>query len=244
MEIKVSKCSLETIQPLRALFLHESNFQFVCNKCHDFGWADTYLFTTEGTEIGYGSVWGTDRREGRDTIFEFYLLPPYRGSAHLVFPLFHAASGATLIECQTNDPLLTSLLYAFSSNIQAEAILFEDDYTSTLTLPGVTFRKREETDVMGDDDSTYILERNSVIVASGGFVWSYNMPYIDIYMQVKEPFRQQGLGSLLVQELKKEAYLLKRVPAARCNISNHRSKATLLKAGFKVCGYRVKGTIQ
>lgn len=244
MEIKVSKCSLETIQPLRALFLHESNFQFVCNKCHDFGWADTYLFTAEGIEIGYGSVWGTDRREDRDTIFEFYLLPPYRGSAHLAFPLFHAASGATLIECQTNDPLLTSLLYGFSSNIQAEAILFEEDYTSTLTLPGVTFRKREETDVMGDDDSTYILERNGVIVASGGFVWSYNMPYIDIYMQVKEPFRQQGLGSLLVQELKKEAYLLKRVPAARCNISNHRSKATLLKAGFKVCGYRVKGTIQ
>lgn len=244
MEIKVSKCGLETIQPLRALFLHESNFQFVCNKCHDFGWADTYLFTTEGVEIGYGSVWGTNKREDRDTIFEFYLLPPYRRSAHLIFPLFHAACGATLIECQTNDPLLTSLLYGFTSNIQAEAILFDEDYTSTLAIPGVTFRKREETDVMGDDDSTYILERNGEIVASGGFVWSYNMPYIDIYMQVKEAFRQQGLGSLIVQELKKEAYLLKRVPAARCNISNHRSKATLLKAGFKVCGYRLKGTIQ
>lgn len=244
MEIKVTKCSLEAIQPLRALFLHESNFQFVCNKCHDFGWADTYLFTSDEVEIGYGSVWGTNRREDRDTIFEFYLLPTYRKSAHLIFPFFHAACGATLIECQTNDPLLTSLLYGFTSNIQAEAILFDEDYTSTLTIPGVTFRKREETDVMGDDDSTYILERNGVIVASGGFVWSYNMPYIDIYMQVKEPFRQQGLGSLIVQELKKEAYLLKRVPAARCDISNHRSKATLLKAGFKVCGYRLKGTIQ
>jgi hypothetical protein len=244
MELKVTKCSLPIIQPLRVLFLHESNFQFVCNKCHDYGWADTYLFTSDGIEIGYGSVWGTDRREDRDTIFEFYLLPAYKKSAQLVFPIFHAACGATLIECQTNDPLLTYLLYSFSSNIHAEAILFEDDHTSILTIPGVTFRKREETDEMGDDDSTYILERNGEIVASGGFVWSYNMPYIDIYMQVKEPYRQQGLGSLMVQELKKEAYLLKRVPAARCNINNHRSKATLLKAGFKVCGYRVKGTIQ
>ncbi|SIO51128.1 GNAT family N-acetyltransferase [Chitinophaga niabensis] len=244
METQVIKCSLEAIQPLRDLFLHESNFQFVCNKCHDFGWADTYLFTSDGVEIGYGAVWGTNKREDRDTIFEFYLLPTYRKSAHLVFPYFHAACGATLIECQTNDPLLTSMLYAFSSNIQAEAVLFEEDHTSTLTIPGVTFRKREEKDEMGDDDSTYVLERNGEIVASGGFVWSYNMPYIDIYMQVKEPYRQQGLGSLIVQELKKEAYLLKRVPAARCNISNHRSKATLLKAGFKVCGYRVKGTIQ
>jgi RimJ/RimL family protein N-acetyltransferase len=244
MEFKVTKCSLPIIQPLRVLFLHESNFQFVCNKCHDFGWADTYFFTADGVEIGYGSVWGTDRREDRDTIFEFYLLPAYRKSAHLVFPLFHAACGATLIECQTNDPLLASLLYTFTINIQAEAVLFDEHYITTLAVPGVTFRKREEGDEMGDDDSTYVLERNGEIVASGGFVWSYNMPYIDIYMQVKEPYRQQGLGSLIVQELKKEAYLLKRVPSARCNISNHRSKATLLKAGFKVCGYRMKGTIQ
>jgi len=244
MEIKVTKCSLEAIQPLRVLFLHESNFQFVCNKCHDFGWADTYEFSAGGEQIGYGSVWGTDKREDRDTIFEFYLLPPYRKSAHQVFPAFHAACGATLIECQTNDPLLLAMLYGYTANIHAEAVLFEDDLTTTLSIPGVTFRKREETDVMGDDDSTYVLEKNGEIVASGGFVWSYNMPYIDIYMQVKEPWRQQGLGSLIVQELKKEAYLLKRVPSARCNISNHRSQATLLKAGFKICGYRVKGTIQ
>lgn len=244
MELRVTKCSLPIIQPLRVLFLHESNFQFVCNKCHDFGWADTYLITADGIEIGYGSVWGTDKREDRDTIFEFYLLPAYRKSAHLVFPLFHAASGATLVECQTNDTLLSSLLYSFTTNIQAEAILFDEHYTTALTVPGVTFRKREEGDEMGDDDSTYVLERNDEIVASGGFVWNYNMPYIDLYMEVREPYRQQGLGSLIVQELKKEAYLLKRVPSARCNISNHHSKTTLLKAGFKVCGYRMKGTIQ
>lgn len=240
MELNVTKCSLETIHPLRVLFLHESNFQFVCNKCHDFGWADTYQFTANGMEIGYGSVWGTNKREDRDTIFEFYLLPPFRKFAHIIFSKFHTACGATLVECQTNDLLLSSMLYGFTANIHAEAILFEDHYTSSLVVPDVTFRKQQDP----DDDSSHVLERNGEIVASGGFVWSYNMPYIDIYMQVKEQHRQQGLGSLIVQELKKEAYLLGRVPAARCNINNHHSRATLLKAGFKVCGYRVKGTIQ
>lgn len=73
---------------------------------------------------------------------------------------------------------------------------------------------------------------------------NYNFPYADIYMQVNEPFRRKGLGSFLVQELKAEAYRIGRVPAARCNIDNKISKATLLKAGFKICGFRLKGNIQ
>jgi hypothetical protein len=40
-----------------------------------------------------------------------------------------------------------------------------------------------------------------------------------------------------------EAYRLKRVPAARCNIKNNASKATLLKAGMKVCGYILTGEL-
>lgn len=239
MHVQIIPCNLETIQPLRALFLHEGNFQFVCNKCHDFGWADTYLFTADGVNIGYGSVWGTDKREDRDTIFEFYVLPPFRKSALQIFPIFQTTCGATLIECQTNDGLLSSMLYTFAHNIHAEAILFEDNITTTLSVPGVEFRKQDS-----EDGSTHVLLRDEKVLATGGFVWSYNMPYIDIYMQVEEPYRQQGLGSLIVQELKKEAYLLGRIPAARCNINNPKSRATLEKAGFKVCGYRVKGTVK
>ena len=97
---------------------------------------------------------------------------------------------------------------------------------------------------MRDDDSEYVLQQNETIVASGGLMFNYNFPYADIYMQVKEPFRRQGIGSFLVQELKKQAYLLQRVPAARCDINNAVSKATLLKAGFRICGFRVKGDIK
>ncbi|HEY8896859.1 MAG TPA: GNAT family N-acetyltransferase, partial [Niastella sp.] len=72
----------------------------------------------------------------------------------------------------------------------------------------------------------------------------YNFPYADIYMDVKENCRQQGLGSLIVQELKKEIYRIGRVPAARCGISNNASKATLIKAGLRPCGFRLKGEIK
>ena len=73
---------------------------------------------------------------------------------------------------------------------------------------------------------------------------NYNIPYADIYYEVKENFRQKGFGSLIVQELKKEIYLMGRVPAARCNIRNRASKANLLKAGFRVCGFILKGDIK
>jgi len=48
----------------------------------------------------------------------------------------------------------------------------------------------------------------------------------------------------MVQELKRETYLMGRVPAARCNINNVISKATLSKAGFKICEYRLNGEIK
>ena len=73
---------------------------------------------------------------------------------------------------------------------------------------------------------------------------NYNMPYADIYYEVNENYRQKELGTLMVQELKKAAYEMGRVPAARCNIRNIISKYTLLKAGFAVCGCILKGAIQ
>ncbi|MBZ4189235.1 GNAT family N-acetyltransferase [Niabella beijingensis] len=244
MEICITKTTSDVIEPLRILFLNEGGFQFICNKCHTYGWADTYLFTVDGTGAGYGAVWGSERREDRDTIFEFYLLPPYRGMAGRIFREFQVVCKAGLVESQTNDLLLTSMLYERTRNIYAEAILFEDHYATGLTVPGVSFRKRTEGDDMGDDDSTHVLIRDRIIVASGGLMLNYNMPYADIYMQVREPYRKQGLGALMVQELKKEAYRMNRVPAARCNIENPASKATLLKAGFRICGFRIKGVIK
>lgn len=244
MLVQINRVPLEEVKPFRVLFLQENNFQFILNKAHDYGWADTWLFGMDEVKIGYGSVWGTNRREDRDTIFEFYILPPFRKFSNLVFAQFQEMVNTDFIEAQSNDQLLTSMLYGFANNIQAEAILFEEHITTHLSVPGVSFRHCTADDQMNGDDSDYILEKNGEIVASGGLMLNYNIPYADIYMQVKEPFRQQGMGSFIVQELKREAYVIGRVPAARCNINNPISRSTLLRAGFKVCGFRLKGNIK
>lgn len=242
MDIQIIKTDLSQIQPLRDLFLEEGKFQFIYNKCHQYGWADQYLFTRAQGSIGYGCVWGADKRENRDSIFEFYLKEPYRGSSGLIFEKFLSITKATYVESQTNDFLLTSLLLQYGKNIRSESILFRDHRHTNYSLPGIIFRKRREGDP-NDDDSSHVLAQDGEIVASGGLMLNYNFPYADIYMQVQEPFRQRGLGSYLVQELKNEAYAMGRVPAARCNISNAASKATLVKAGLSMCGFRLRADV-
>lgn len=240
MNIQITKTTSAAIQDLRRLFLHKNNFQFTYDKCHYYGWADVYVFTANDVIIGYGATWGTDKREERDTIFEFYILPPYHKFNSAIFDQFIKVTKPIFIECQSNDELLTAMLFEFAININAEAILFEDHYQSNIQIPGVQFG-RESSENKGADAGGYYLQYQGDIVANGGFMLNYNFPYADIYMDVKEPHRQKGFGSLMVQELKKEIYRMGRVPAARCNIHNRASKATLLKAGFTPCGFRLKG---
>ena len=62
-------------------------------------------------------------------------------------------------------------------------------------------------------------------------------------MDVAEPYRRRGFGSYLVQELKRLAYELGSIPAARCDTANLASRKTLQKAGFVPCANIVNGTI-
>lgn len=90
----------------------------------------------------------------------------------------------------------------------------------------------------------YVLELNGEVVATGGFLLHYNMPFADLYMEVREDCRKKGFGSFLIQEIKKQCYLAARVPAARTGIENVASKATLLKAGLKISGHMLLGEIK
>jgi len=237
MEAEVHKVPLHEIQDLRDLSLRENTFQFVHDKCHGAGWADTYVFAMGKDTVGYGSVWGKDDRQARDTIFEFYLLRSYRKFANIIFPKFRIISDADFLECQTNNMLQSEMMFEYARNIYAEAILFEDSVQTELSIPDTLFKRY----LSDHEDPEYVLEHAGQIVASGGYVRNYNFPYIDMYYEVKEDSRKKGFGSLFTQELKREAYRLKRVPAARCNINNNASKATLLRAGMRVCGYMLIG---
>jgi GNAT superfamily N-acetyltransferase len=242
--VQIEKTQLNQVSDLRALFLKEGGFQFIHNKCHAYGWADVYLITDRGVSIGYSSVWGKDNRQDRDTIFEFYLIPDYRKYTSSIFSHVTKVSGVPFIECQTNDSLLAAMTFTHASDIHAQSVLFEDDSETNFRINGITFNKQPYTTNHPDDRGGYVLDKDGEVMATGGFLVNYNHPYADIYMDVKEPFRQRGLGSLMVQELKKEIYKTGFVPAARCNVKNHASRATILKAGFRVCGYLLEGKIK
>ncbi|MCW3117792.1 MAG: family N-acetyltransferase [Chitinophagaceae bacterium] len=249
MKIKVIKKGLKEIQAFRTLFLHEANLQFIHNAFHERGWADCYLVTVDELNVGYGAVCGRGNwQTERSTLFEFYLIPSYRKMASLIIPELLRVSGVSLIECQSNDLLLTSMLFEFSKHINAGVILFEDHTATQYTIPAVIFRARKEDDIIFEHKvegvGEYVLEIKGEIVATGGFLLHYNLPYSDLYMEVKEDCRNKGFGSFILQELKIESYRAGRKPAARCNITNKASKATLLKAGLKVCGYILTGEVK
>lgn len=230
------------------MFLQENNFLIRYNACHERNWSDSYIIMAGRCPVGYGSVKGRNRLIDRDAVFEFYALPAYRNATSELFRTVLHASDATFIECQSNDFLLSSMLYEFSQNISSDVILFKDYVQTELSMPDVVFRKRTDSDTVFEHHlepaGEYVLEREGEIVATGGFMLHYNIPFADLYMEVREDHRRKGLASYLLQEIKKECYHFGRVPAGRCNLDNHGSRGALLRAGLTVAGYMLAGTVK
>ena len=247
MTAQAVRAKLQDIQSFRALFLQETNFQIRYNACHERGWTDSYLLKMDDAAVGYGSIKGQER-ESRDTVFEFYVIPPFRKLSNLVFRELVAASSAKYIECQSNDLLLFSMLFEFSRDISADVVLFEDHAVTEHKMSGAVVRPRREDDGIFEHTvepvGDYVLEVGGEIVATGGFMLHYNMPFADLYMEVRKDRWGQGYGSFILQEVKKACYLAGRVPAARCQLRNKASRATVIKAGFRVCGLMLMGSVK
>jgi GNAT superfamily N-acetyltransferase len=248
MKIEATKTTLKEILSLRNLFLQESNFQIRYNASHERGRTDSYKISVDTIIIGYGSLKGNENPAERNTIFEFYIIPSFRHLSSGAFAKLLNISSASFIECQSNDILLNSMLYEYGQNINANVVLFKDQIATFHHLDDVKFRKRNDGDVIFEHklepEGDYVLEKNNQIVATGGFLLHYNVPFADLYMEVRQDYRRQGLGSFLLQEVKKQCYLATRVPAARCDIENIASRATLQKAGMAVAGFLLLGTVK
>lgn len=250
MQVSAVKTELNEILPLRVLFLREFNRQFINNAFHERGWAGSYLLTIDGIAAGYGSIQGHGPlwREVKDwdTIFEFYVMPPFRKYSSVLFRQLIDVSGAKYIECQSNDLSLSAMLYEFSASVRSETVLFEDHVMTDHVVRGAVVRRgAQENWVYKPTGSAgeYVVELGGEVVASAGFLLHYNKPFADLWMDVREDRRRQGLGSFALQEVKKECYLAGRVPAARCNMKNPASRATLIRAGMRVCGFVLIGNV-
>ncbi len=245
--IEVEIVPPEEVLALRDLYRQEMNCQIIHDSWHERRWCDCYLLRTAGRVAGYGFV-GAIKTAPRELIHEFYVLPAQRSYALALFRRLIAVSGARRIETQTNDILLTLMLYDCAMQIESDTILFHDGTTTNLTCSDAFFRKATEEDKQKalahtTDPGDYVLEVDGEILATGGLLFHYNVPYGDLYMEVAAAVRRRGLGSFLIQELKRTCYEMGRVPAARCNVKNAASRATLQRAGMLPCARMLTGLI-
>jgi GNAT superfamily N-acetyltransferase len=246
MTIAVQKVALDSILPLRALFLQEANHQVRHNSRHERGWSDSYLLVIDGQKVGYGSIMGREIKD-RDTVFEFFVVPSFRNRASNLFQHLITAAKPAFVECQSNDQLLSAMLFEFTRDISAGAILFEEHSVTNLALPGGVVRPKQEADQIFvhtvEPVGEYVAELNGEVIATGGFMLHYNHPFADLYMEVREDYRRRGIGSFLLQEVKRECYLAGHIPAARTSFGNFASRACLSRAGLRVSGFMLTGEV-
>jgi GNAT superfamily N-acetyltransferase len=240
VSIEVSSASPEETAPLRELYLHEMHCQVIHDSFLRRGFTDPYLLRVDGGVAGYSLV---AHRHYPAQITEFYTSPPHRGAASALFAQLVRTSGATGVRLQSNDRLLLQLAYEFAEVVTPEEWIFADAGTTRLPgPPGAVFREScpEDRPILEarklDGGAKWVVEWEGEPVAAGGVLFHYNLPYGDVYMAVWERVRRRGFGSFLVQELKRTAYELGKIPAARCNFANTGSRLTLERAGFLPCG--------
>ena len=248
MELFARAATGEDILPWRDMYRLEMGCQIIHDSIHCRpGWTQEYFLFVGKVTVGYGSIAIAGPWKGKPTVYEFFVAPQFRARTFDLFSVLLAASGATTIETQSNDMLLTVMLHTFAPTVMSESILFHDKLTTTLAPAGAGFRIATATDALDVSPGQLkwhgVVEVESEVAATGGILFHYNRPYGDIYMEVAAPFRRRGLGSFLVQELKRICYEGGNVPAARCNPSNLASRRTLQKAGFVPCGHILTGSV-
>ncbi|MFN8341344.1 MAG: GNAT family N-acetyltransferase [Cyclobacteriaceae bacterium] len=246
--LTIHRVGHEPIAALRVAFLSEHPVQIRYEACHLRSKVDYYLMHWGGAVAGYACLKGFATATDRDSLFEWYVLPPFRAQSTHFFREVLRTCRPEYIESQSNVPQLTWLLYRFATGIRAETVLFLDHRETSLESPDTVFRRRSAGDTAfvhtSEPVGDFVLESAGVIVATGGFLLHYNPPFADLYMEVHPDYRRRGYGSFLLQEIKRACYAAGRAPAARCHIDNEASFFTLLKAGFQVAGQVLSGTVE
>ena len=246
----VHRVELQQIEGMRDIYRHEMNCQVIHNSIHARpGWSHEDLITDGGCKVGYASVAVAGPWQAKPTVYEFFLLPQHRGRMFDAFIALLKSSGANEVETQSNDVLLTVMLHTFAPAVTSESILFHDKLTTTHSPRDALFRTSTAQDAAEiveqqlDSEAKWHVSVGGIVAATGDILFHYNRPYGDIYMKVAEAFRRRGIGTYLVQELKRVCYEGGSIPAARCNPKNLASRKTLQKAGFVPCGHILKGVV-
>ena len=198
VQITAQRTDFKNIAPLRELFRAEAGCQIVRDSILPRGLADPYRILVDGNVAGYGGVWN-EHFPGR--LMEFFVLPEHRGSAPHLFRSLVDVSGATHAEAQTNIALQHEMLLRHLTEPVTENLLFGDGPATNSPNPDFSFRPRAPEDT--GPDGEWVAERAGEVVGAGGLLHHYNPPFADLFMEVVPPARRQGVGSFLVQELRR-----------------------------------------
>lgn len=239
MIIEVRLVGFRDIEELRKLFRAEADCQIVHDSILRRRLADPYLVLCEGEIAAYGGVW-TRYFPGR--VVEFHALERFRDDRAALFEGFISTSGAKEIEAQTNMPAMWDLLNQFGVEPVEEKTLFREGGPTALECPGGSFRRRRA----GEEgpEGEWVVEIAGEVAAGGGVLTHYNPPYGDLYMEVRPSATRQGVGSYIVQELRRVCHESDLVPAARCDPDNIASRRTLERGGMVECGRLVAASIR
>jgi GNAT superfamily N-acetyltransferase len=249
MDISVVATTSDRISAWRELYRSEMSCQIIHDSIHERpGWTQEYLLSVGDTAVGYGSVAVAGPWKEKPTIYEFYVDPMQRQRMFALFERLLEVSSARELSVQSNDVLATTMLHTYVPHASSGAILFHDKLVTSLAPDGARYREATASETPDDSPQDRkwrgVVDVDGQAAASGGVMFHYNRPYGDIYMEVAEPFRRRGLGSYIVQELKRLCYENGFIPAARCSTGNVASRRTLQKAGFVPCGHILGGQVR
>jgi GNAT superfamily N-acetyltransferase len=251
MQFTTKLATNEETLSLRMRYREEMNCQIVSDSIHRrAGWTRSWLLLDGGRVAGFGSIAIAGPWKEKPTLLEFYVLPEHRTRAFALFEALLEVSAAQFMETQSNSLLAAVMLHTYAREIVSEKIVFRDGQTTHHAIEGVALRSlTPDAEVRqciqaraGGIECELLLDEN--VIGKGGVLFHYNVPYGDVYMEIDEPARRRGLGSYLVQELKRIAYELGAIPAARCSPDNIASRSTLQKAGFVPFAHMLVGRLE
>src|SRR5438132_4212203 len=147
MTIESRRAELRDIEALRDIYRQEMNCQIIHDSIHSRpGWSQEYLLIEDGAKVGYGSLAVAGPWKDKPTVYEYFVLAQHRSRMFDLFIALLTSSGATMIETQSNDQLLTVMLHTFAQNVISESILFHDKLTTSHSQPDALFRRASPED--------------------------------------------------------------------------------------------------
>src|SRR5262245_33212499 len=180
MGLSAKPASLEGILPFRDMYRLEMNCQIIHDSIHSRpGWTQEYALFAGQAAVGYGSIAIAGPWKDKPTVYEFYVVPPYRSRMFDLFSALLETSGAGVIETQSNDALLTVMLHAFAQTVLSESILFHDKLTTTLSPRGAIVRRTTPDDAALllahelDSEADWVVEVERKVAAAGGVLFHY-----------------------------------------------------------------------